>query len=639
MFARYDKMAKAFTRIGKDIVMAVKAGGADPANNPRLRQGIANARGVNMPKDRVESAIKRASDKDNSTYEEVVYEGYGPYGVAILVETATDNTTRTVANIRLYFNRGGGALGTSGSLSFVFDRKGVFRIAKDQVANPEELELELIDAGLHAMEQDENEVILYTAFTDFGNMQKALEDRSITPLSAEVEWIPTVTVPVSEDRFFHAEFQFKFENFARLSGPYDMWHLDYVYLNSGRVAGERSMPDRTISMNLTSIFDGYHAIPISHYRDTADELTVIPTIKLFGLLENNFQPFRYTTTADVKTLKAETIESKRIIIEDDAAPVNPVSGNTEIILPFQILNLTLQKQFPNDSIDLTADSVSIKMNFGLNTGDDNPLIYLPSYEPINFLRNDSTNRTFTLSSYYAKDDGVAEFGAGLNQSGAELAVSFDLLKSDPDTLAAIDIYFPKFGDQNNRTLMLKVWNHNDSVPGGTLTQQTITVNRSASNMFHRYQLSEPVLITGKFYVGWKQTSAIMVPAGLDKNSDSGKSIFFNITGSWEQDSTFQGSLMIRPVFGKGNGTAITTGLLNKPETHVWPNPTSDQFSISSSAQIIDLVDLSGRPIAYQIFLSGNQQIITLQNATPGIYILRWMEKNNIYTTKVIARMH
>jgi len=198
MFARYDKMAKAFTRIGKDIVMAVKAGGADPANNPRLRQVIANARGVNMPKDRVESAIKRASDKDNSTYEEVVYEGYGPYGVAILVETATDNTTRTVANIRLYFNRGGGALGTSGSLSFVFDRKGVFRIAKDQVAN-----LELIDFGLEELgestgENGEEIVVVRCGFTDFGNMQKALEDRSITPLSAEVEWIPTVTVPVSD---------------------------------------------------------------------------------------------------------------------------------------------------------------------------------------------------------------------------------------------------------------------------------------------------------------------------------------------------------------------------------------------------------------------------------------------------------
>lgn len=200
MFARYDKMAKAFTRIGKDIVMAVKAGGADPANNPRLRQVIANARGVNMPKDRVESAIKRASDKDNSTYEEVVYEGYGPYGVAILVETATDNTTRTVANVRLYFNRGGGSLGTSGSLSFVFDRKGVFRIAKDQIPNPEELELELIDAGLETMEMEENQIILFTAFTDFGNMQRALEERSITVMKAGLERIPNSFAELTEEQ-------------------------------------------------------------------------------------------------------------------------------------------------------------------------------------------------------------------------------------------------------------------------------------------------------------------------------------------------------------------------------------------------------------------------------------------------------
>jgi YebC/PmpR family DNA-binding regulatory protein len=200
MFARYDKMAKAFTRIGKDIVMAVKAGGPDPANNPRLRQVMANARGVNMPKDRVESAIKRASDKDNSTYEEMVYEGYGPYGVPILVEAATDNPTRTVANIRLYFNRAGGALGTSGSLSFVFDRKGVFRIANEHVSNPEELELELIDAGLESMERDENETVLYTAFTDFGNMQKALEERNITVKKAGLERIPNSFAELTEEQ-------------------------------------------------------------------------------------------------------------------------------------------------------------------------------------------------------------------------------------------------------------------------------------------------------------------------------------------------------------------------------------------------------------------------------------------------------
>lgn len=200
MFARYDKMAKAFTRIGRDIVMAVKSGGPDPANNPRLRQVVANARGVNMPKDRVEAAIKRASDKDTSSFEEVVYEGYGPYGVAILVETATDNPTRTVANVRMYFNRGGGALGNSGSLSFIFDRKGVFRIAQENVPDPESLELDLIDAGLESMEKDGEEVVLYTAYTDFGNMQKALEERNIVVKKAGLERIPNSYAEVNEEQ-------------------------------------------------------------------------------------------------------------------------------------------------------------------------------------------------------------------------------------------------------------------------------------------------------------------------------------------------------------------------------------------------------------------------------------------------------
>jgi YebC/PmpR family DNA-binding regulatory protein len=151
MFARYDKMAKAFTRIGKEIAMAVKAGGPEVQYNARLRQAVMNAKGANMPKDRVDAAIKRAVSKDSSDFEEMVYEGYGPYGVPILVETATDNPTRTVANIRLYFNRANGALGNSGSLSFIFDRKGVFRIASENLPNADELELELIDSGLESI--------------------------------------------------------------------------------------------------------------------------------------------------------------------------------------------------------------------------------------------------------------------------------------------------------------------------------------------------------------------------------------------------------------------------------------------------------------------------------------------------------
>jgi YebC/PmpR family DNA-binding regulatory protein len=200
MFARYDKMAKAFTRIGKEIAMAVKAGGPDPAYNPRLRQCMVNAKGVNMPKDRVEAAIKRAVSKDASNYEEVVYEGYGPFGVPILVETATDNPTRTVANIRLYFNRGDGQLGNSGSLSFVFDRKGVFRLAPNAHPSWEELELELIDHGLESMERDEEEVVLYTDYTDYGKMAKALEDLNITPIKTGLERIPNTYAELNEEQ-------------------------------------------------------------------------------------------------------------------------------------------------------------------------------------------------------------------------------------------------------------------------------------------------------------------------------------------------------------------------------------------------------------------------------------------------------
>jgi YebC/PmpR family DNA-binding regulatory protein len=193
-------MAKAFTRIGKEIAMAVKAGGPDPSYNPRLRQCVINAKGVNMPKDRVEAAIKRAVSKDASNYEEVAYEGYGPYGVPIFIETATDNPTRTVANIRMYFNRNDGQLGTSGSLSFVFDRKGVFRLDPAAHSSWEDLELELIDHGLENMERDEEEVILYTDYTDFGKMQKALEDLNITPKKAGLERIPNSYAELSEEQ-------------------------------------------------------------------------------------------------------------------------------------------------------------------------------------------------------------------------------------------------------------------------------------------------------------------------------------------------------------------------------------------------------------------------------------------------------
>lgn len=197
MFARFDRMAKAFTRIGKDIAMAVKNGGPNPDNNPKLRMAIRNAKGVNMPKDRVDAAIKRASSKDEKDFQEIIYEGYAPHGVPVIVECATDNPTRTVANIRLQFSKNQGTMGNSGSVSFMFEHKGVFKFESSKL-NLDELELDLIDAGAEDIQREEEEIIIYTKFTEFGHMVKFLESKKLEAKSSELQYIPTSTKTLSE---------------------------------------------------------------------------------------------------------------------------------------------------------------------------------------------------------------------------------------------------------------------------------------------------------------------------------------------------------------------------------------------------------------------------------------------------------
>ncbi|MDT7827180.1 YebC/PmpR family DNA-binding transcriptional regulator [Pricia sp. S334] len=195
---RWAAMSKAFTRIGKDIVMAVKEGGGDPDTNSRLRAVIQNAKSVNMPKDNIERAIKRASDKSLGDYKEVLFEGYAPHGIAVLIETATDNNTRTVANIRSYFNKCDGSLGTSGSVEFMFDHTCNFRIPAQGI-DPEELELEMIDFGAEEVFVDDDGILIYAPFESFGDIQKELESRDIEILSSGFERIPQVTKALSEE--------------------------------------------------------------------------------------------------------------------------------------------------------------------------------------------------------------------------------------------------------------------------------------------------------------------------------------------------------------------------------------------------------------------------------------------------------
>ena len=203
MFARYDRMAKAFSRVGREITIAVKAAGPDPDSNPMLRRAIQNGRAVNMPKDKIEAAIKRALGADTANYEEVIYEGYAPHGIALLVVTATDNPTRTVANVRVCFKKGNGSLGNSGTVGYLFSRMCQFRLPVSDI-DQDELELELIDHGLEELGESESEsgepqILIRGAFTDFGNLQSAIEDRGLKIAESSVEYIPTTTTELSDD--------------------------------------------------------------------------------------------------------------------------------------------------------------------------------------------------------------------------------------------------------------------------------------------------------------------------------------------------------------------------------------------------------------------------------------------------------
>ncbi|MDZ4147789.1 MAG: YebC/PmpR family DNA-binding transcriptional regulator [Flavobacteriaceae bacterium] len=201
---RWASMSRTFTRIGKDIAISVKENGPHPESNAKLRAAIQNAKAANMPKENIERAIKKASEKDSANYKEVLFEGYAPHGIAVLVETATDNNNRTVANIRSYFNKYGGSLGTSGSVEFMFEHKCHFKVPSTGL-DPEELELELIDFGAEEVFVEEEHILIYATFENYGSIQKEMENRSLEIISSGFERIPTITKKLSESEVADVE--------------------------------------------------------------------------------------------------------------------------------------------------------------------------------------------------------------------------------------------------------------------------------------------------------------------------------------------------------------------------------------------------------------------------------------------------
>lgn len=450
-----------------------------------------------------------------------------------------------------------------------------------------------------------------------------------------------VTIPITDPKYFHEAFQFRFQNFARLSGPYDTWNLDYIYISNGKTQTAPVFPlfpDRTIAKPLTSLFKDYRAMPIEHFfYDPATNL-IAPTILITNLRQDqvagNGQPVSYSTEAVITQMKDG---SPDVVLE----PVLDVNVNIGSELTFAEHKVVTLQTLPDPStLDNTSDSIRIKLKIQFDTGDDKVKTATEGdydfnvFNPITFQSNDSISATYMLSNYYGYDDGTAEYGAGLNQAGAELAYQFNLATDEPDTLVAVDIYFPRFGDESNQIILFKIFRQLSNNISDVLYQGSIPIQRGTQNRFWRIPLPEPVGVNGTFYVGWKQQSAAIIAVGLDKNTDSGSRIYSNINAAWEQNTTLKGSLMIRPVFGPGKG--VISSVESQPIYNVYPNPSPGEFYLTGNPTRIELVDITGKSIPTELERETTRVRITIPNVKPGMYILRTFQ-SHWATQKIIVR--
>jgi len=434
-----------------------------------------------------------------------------------------------------------------------------------------------------------------------------------------------VLLPIVGDEYFHNEFQFRFQNFGRLSGPFDTWNLDYVYVNKGRSPSDKSYPDRSITQPISTIFNRYTAIPIKHLNSSS---FTRPKFSVFNLKStpqniNNFL-----------SVSKRTFKSSNSVIEivqlDNAA-------NATLLPPFSQSEIQTATQIVPASLDMSADSIYLNYKLSITTkdnqvvdGDYDPLVF----SPIDFRKNDTTNRTFIMAKYYSNDHGIAENGANITGAGTQLAYQFDMSTNKQDTIVGIDLFFPKFGDETNQNIQLHILGALTGNQSDYIFQKIIPVERSNRNdktIFKRADIPGGVVVKNTFYIGWKLTSSAEIPIGLDANNDSGEKIFVNSSGSWIQNKTLKGSLMIRPVFGKPKD--LTTSVAERASTKPFPNPTRQRFFLPNEAKEIQLYTVTGSSASFEQTDGFDHKEITISNPVPGLYLVRYF--NRVWHTEKI----
>ncbi len=431
--------------------------------------------------------------------------------------------------------------------------------------------------------------------------------------------------PVFNPAYFHDRFQFRFQAYSRLTGAYDTWNVDYVYLNQNRTESNTAYLDRALTRPPSSLFEGYTAVPIEQFRANPDRYLGVTSVEFFNL-NVQLQPVRYSAVV------RDMVTNQEVVLNDSTA-VSPVPVGLErrtiTAAPLDISQL-----------DLSADSLHLETQFSIIAGDT---IF---DETIDYRVNDTTRSVFVLNEWFAYDDGVAEFGVEVNQQGGKVAYQF--VASEPALLTHIDIHFPQL-NQNQRTpIQLIVWRELADTLGEEVVLREVNVSAipgATYNEFTSYELlvdNVPfyVDVQDTFYIGYEQQSDQFVAVGFDKNTDASDKTFFNIDGTWTQNPNLQGSLMMRPRFDRDQADFLTpvpdipTELPN--ETKVYPNPSDGLVWIEGQFDQLVVLDLYGQRLIEQQNISGKFSL-DLSAFPPGLYIIRTNKKGSISSHKILLR--
>lgn len=421
-----------------------------------------------------------------------------------------------------------------------------------------------------------------------------------------------VKVPSS---YFHDNFQFRFQWFGRLSGPFDTWAVDYIMLNTGRHANESSFDDRTITSRPTSIFKDFHAIPFNQFF--ADTARYIGSASV-GIATLSSRPDQ---AAEITALlrygdQVDTIDS-------------PPGQPSDVVFSSLERRTFAASPITASGLDSSADSLELELFVYFNASGDKL-----GEDSIDYRSNDSISARFILDDYYAYDDGTAEFGAGINQARGRLAVQFIL--SEPDILTAIDIHFTNMGGQGGQGVEFFVADElNDENDTVLYSQSQAIQHTGIINGFQRVRLNRSIPVNDTIYIGFRQTGNEFLPVGFDKNTDSSDKTFFNVLGSWDQDTTLQGSLMIRPIFGDD---PILGNEQNQPESNfisLYPNPSRGKVFFKGSFQQASVYTVNGKKVRVPVYQEYNSGRFDFSAHPRGIYIIHFLRNNERQTEKII----